>query len=353
MTGVLYMKKHYCLGAILFGLTLILSGCSGIGDKSLSMSALYLVTAIAAGLILMGYLILCKQKNRWLLVLLGAVTVTNSGYWILSVADTLDAALMANRLSYLGSVFLPMSMLMITLGAARIRYKKWLPAALAGVSFLVFLVAASPGYLPIYYADVAIAKVGGVTVLEKVYGPWHRLYLFYLLGYFAVTVGVVASVIRRKKLHNTIHTLILTVALFLNISVWLLEQLVKVDFELLAVSYILSALFLIALDLLIWEQRRHLQALQIAAPAVQAAPASPAPCDDHVHFLTQLPTLTPTERHVYELYLEGKSSKDIMETLAIKENTLKYHNRNIYSKLGVSSRKQMLELAARAQSANN
>ena len=30
----------------------------------------------------------------------------------------------------------------------------------------------------------------------------------------------------------------------------------------------------------------------------------------------------------------------------IKETTLKYHNRNIYSKLGVSSRKQMLEIAA-------
>jgi DNA-binding CsgD family transcriptional regulator len=30
--------------------------------------------------------------------------------------------------------------------------------------------------------------------------------------------------------------------------------------------------------------------------------------------------------------------------LDITENTLKYHNRNIYGKLGVSSRKQMLEI---------
>ena len=34
----------------------------------------------------------------------------------------------------------------------------------------------------------------------------------------------------------------------------------------------------------------------------------------------------------------------------IKENTLKYHNRNIYSKLGVSSRKQLLQIAAAARS---
>ena len=33
-----------------------------------------------------------------------------------------------------------------------------------------------------------------------------------------------------------------------------------------------------------------------------------------------------------------------MEMLNIKETTLKYHNRHIYSKLGVSSRKELLEI---------
>ena len=63
-------------------------------------------------------------------------------------------------------------------------------------------------------------------------------------------------------------------------------------------------------------------------------------------FESQLKTLTPTERNVFTLYLEGKTSKEIMTALNIKENTLKYHNKNIYGKLGVSSRKQMLELAS-------
>jgi DNA-binding CsgD family transcriptional regulator len=33
-----------------------------------------------------------------------------------------------------------------------------------------------------------------------------------------------------------------------------------------------------------------------------------------------------------------------MAILNIKENTLKFHNKNIYGKLGVSSRKQLLEI---------
>ena len=36
--------------------------------------------------------------------------------------------------------------------------------------------------------------------------------------------------------------------------------------------------------------------------------------------------------------------KEIREKINITENTLKYHNKNIYGKLGVSSRKQLISI---------
>ena len=68
--------------------------------------------------------------------------------------------------------------------------------------------------------------------------------------------------------------------------------------------------------------------------------------EDFEFFLCNLGSLTPKEYSIYELYLEGKTAKEIMEILDIKENTMKFHNRNIYSKLGISSRKQLLKYAA-------
>lgn len=67
--------------------------------------------------------------------------------------------------------------------------------------------------------------------------------------------------------------------------------------------------------------------------------------DDYTMFCENLRTLTAKEREIFELYLDNKSAKDIMELLSISENTLKYHNRNIYSKLGVASRKELLMYA--------
>lgn len=67
--------------------------------------------------------------------------------------------------------------------------------------------------------------------------------------------------------------------------------------------------------------------------------------DDFQFFLEGISKLTPTERKVFELYLDGKSAKEIIAILEITENTLKFHNKNIYNKLGVSSRKQLLRYA--------
>lgn len=71
--------------------------------------------------------------------------------------------------------------------------------------------------------------------------------------------------------------------------------------------------------------------------------------EDYQYFICNLNTLTPTEYRIYELYLAGKSAKEIMEITGTTENTLKYHNKNIYSKLGITSRKQLLRFASLKQ----
>ena len=56
-----------------------------------------------------------------------------------------------------------------------------------------------------------------------------------------------------------------------------------------------------------------------------------------------LKTLTPAKRAIYDAYV-ARVTKEIMANMGIKESTLKYHNRNLYGKLGMSSRKELLEV---------
>ena len=68
--------------------------------------------------------------------------------------------------------------------------------------------------------------------------------------------------------------------------------------------------------------------------------------DDYENFVIGIGMLTKSERNIFEMYLAGKTAKEIIEATGIKESTLKFHNSNIYEKLGVASRKQMLRYAA-------
>lgn len=60
--------------------------------------------------------------------------------------------------------------------------------------------------------------------------------------------------------------------------------------------------------------------------------------------------LSTREIDVLTLLSEGKLNKEIAETLNISNNTVKFHIKNIYSKLGVSSRKDFLNSNIKVES---
>ena len=51
--------------------------------------------------------------------------------------------------------------------------------------------------------------------------------------------------------------------------------------------------------------------------------------------------LTATERRVAELAVEGLANKEIARTLVVTVNTVEFHLRNTYAKLGIRSRVQL------------
>ena len=340
------MKKT--LSGLLPVLLILLTSCGAVGDKSASMSIIYGITAIMSLLLLIGYCVFIKKRDVWFLLLFASVFVVNTGYFTLSISRTIEEALLANRISYLGSVFLPFSMLMTIFNLSRLKYKKWIPVFLFIVTTAIFFIAASYPYLDIYYKSATLEKVNGMSVLIKEYGPWHQVYLYYLVSYFLVMICVTLHAVISKKIKSGIQSAIILIAVFVNICVWLLEQLVDMNFEFLSVSYIISELFLLSLHLLIQEHEKLLTVpAEISSVKEEPLPDNSSEktqsAEKSKYIKENFHTLTPTERSIYDCYLAGKGTKEVMKELNITENTLKFHNKNIYSKLGVSSRKQLIE----------
>lgn len=352
------MKKIFAGITMLF-LALSLSGCSGVDGKNADQSIIYLSTAVISLALLIGCCILVKKRRVWCIMLFSSVLVVNVGYTLLSVSTGLQTALWANRVAYLGSVFLPLAMLMIILDVSGTKYPKWLHYALGALAVIIFLIAASPGILPIYYKEVSFEVVNGVSTLVKVYGPLHPIYLIYLLGYFVAMVTIIIRAQIKKTISATSHAVILAIAVFVNIGVWFIEQLTKIDFEMLSISYIISELFLLSIHIIMNEYNRMKTIIKQVESVRNYNEGENSKAEDMLEtplennaispeqielFIKGLETLTPTERAIYEAHISRLTSKEIMANLNIKETTLKYHNRNLYGKLGVASRKELLEL---------
>ncbi|MGN0108211.1 MAG: helix-turn-helix transcriptional regulator, partial [Hominilimicola sp.] len=202
----------------------------------------------------------------------------------------------------------------------------------------------------------------------------------YLIAYFGMMLGtIILSLIKNRINSNKIaNTLIAIVGS--NIAIWFIEQLIDTNFEFLSVSYIITEVFLLFLYMMLQdygllptrtekktsiceERSENAETENIHQKCASETAVTPADTTNssedeynkdfierYQYFVSNLNMLTPTERKIYNFYLSGKSTKEIRELLQIKENTLKFHNKNIYSKLGVSSRKELLSFANRMNS---
>ena len=310
----------------------------------MNISVIYGVMAVLSGFLLAGYFLLIKKKDYRFTFLFLSILIVNIGYFWISVSSTLEMALMANRCSYLGSALLPLFMLFIIIEACHVPCDKRVMAFFLYVSVCAFLLAASGGYMDFYYSAVSIIQTNGVTRLIRDHGPLHILYSLYLFIYFGIMIGVIVFAVKKKRVNSPKHGAILLSVVLGNLMVWLVEQMIDVDFEFLSVSYIATGLCFLLVHSLIMEYETivstdaggKINAMQVTEHEM---PADVQELFDT--FAQKVNTLTPTERLVLQHFIDGYSLEEIAVKNFISVNTAKKHNTNLNRKLGVSSREEL------------
>ena len=316
------------------------------------MSVIYAVMAAVALLLLAVYCVLVRQKEFWLLMMFVYVAIVNTGYFLLSVSQTLSFALLANDVVYFGSVFLSMCMLLTIMKLCGFKVGKKLVVGLLVGAILMFGIIATSGFLPWYYREVSLVRVDGGAKLEKEYGVLHPLYLIYLLGYFAAMIVCIIRSSRNKTAGAQKQAALVAAIVFGNIAVWLVEKFISWEFEFLSVSYLFSELVFLGLYWMMDDYVRQNElpkaveppAETVAPPAETVDVASLPPEEKIRRVMSHLGEgvlLAAREREILSLMLENKKRKEIADALCLSENTIKTYTRTLYSKLGINSREEL------------
>ncbi len=128
------------------------------------------------------------------------VPFTTLGNALLSKASTMEVALTANKLTYVGGCFLPLNMLLIIFSLCHIKINRWLRSGMLVASMLVFLSSLTMDSGSLFYTGVSFEKENGVSMLlNKQYGVMHDVFYGMVVLYFLTSMGAMAYSFFRKK----------------------------------------------------------------------------------------------------------------------------------------------------------
>ena len=316
-----------------------------------NMTMVYGAVAMLSVLLLIGYLLIEKKKERNFIFLISCVAIVNTGYFLLAAANSLRMAMFANGVSYFGAAYSMLAMLLIISEVCRMKKRNWLRCLFVGISTAAFALAASGDWLGLYYTSVDITSIGGMTKLVKEYGPLHILYTVYLLSYVLIMVAMIWYAAKKQRISSFKYTMLLFVAVLLNIGVWAVEQGFNENFEFLSVSYIVTEVILLLLYSMLRDYGIIRPGGQVVSAQMLTQPNSrtitpgalpPGMEDLFRAFAEKVRTLSSAERRILDFYIEGHDTADIPDLAFISIHTVKKHNHSIYQKLGVASRDELL-----------
>lgn len=214
------------------------------------MVTYYAVMSGLAAINLFVFLMLFREKklNYYILALLAIITVSNAGNFFLATAGSIEEAIIAKKIYYVGGCFMPPIMLLLIVKMCNISIKKWIENLFLVYSFVVYTMVFSIGYSDIYYKSASIMKDGEVTVMVPEYGIGHIFFYVLLYGYLLLGVGILVYSLKNKKQLSRKNLWALLGLEMMTILIFLLGRAINRNLETMPLTYVIDGVLLLYLS---------------------------------------------------------------------------------------------------------
>lgn len=168
------------------------------------------------------------------------IPIANLGYVFLIRSQSLESAITANNIIYLGGCYLMLFIMLSVLSLCRIRMKRSVTVGLMIFTTLVYLSVITSGDLPLFYKSVSYSNENGIPHLEKEYGVMHTVFYIMVLLYFMMSIAaIVYSYFKKKDVSRKIIFLML-LSEFVGIMSYFGGKNVFGTIELVPLSYVMA-----------------------------------------------------------------------------------------------------------------
>lgn len=155
-----------------------------------------------------------KHFDVHITLIFALVDITCFGYSQFSRAQSMEAALVANSLSYMGGCFLLPLIMLSVFSLCSIRLPRWLRVLFFAVSSVVNLSVLTAGHSKLFYKSIQFERINDTLIFHKEYGFMHHVYIILIFVYFLMSLGAMlySYLYKNQVSRQTIFLLFLPIA---------------------------------------------------------------------------------------------------------------------------------------------
>lgn len=205
---------------------------------------MYLLVLVIAVLMTASILV----KNRKVdnaFILFGVLLILSSGgQYMLAVSETVEAAVWANKILYVGGCYLPFVAFIIVTRLCNIRVNRYFKLFLLVYASIVLGFVMSIGHNGLYYVSVEVAQGNGFNYLVKEYGPFHVLYPVMMVLYSVLAIAFIGYAIKNRKEISTRTVVTMSFLCTVTMLTYIVERLLGSKVSYFSISYIVGMVLL-------------------------------------------------------------------------------------------------------------
>ena len=201
-------------------------------------TALFLVSMV---LTLVYTVIWHKHFNVHITLMFTIIPIACMGYVMLAQSDSINGALTANKIIYIGGCFLCLFILLIVLDMCRINVPRWVKISLIMFTVIVYLSVLTAGYSPIFYSETELVIKDDMPVIQKEYGIMHTVFYVMVIFYSLMSLAaIIFSFFRKKDVSRRIVYLLFALQMISVASYFVSKGETVGNIELVPLSYIFA-----------------------------------------------------------------------------------------------------------------
>ncbi|WP_407443720.1 HD domain-containing phosphohydrolase [Fibrobacter sp.] len=206
---------------------------------------LVLVASIVNLIILMS--LFRKQTNIFIFFAFVGIVVSTYGHWLLGFSETLEGAIVANKVNYVGAAYIPMLMFFSLSQICKVKINSYVRFLMVLFSSLVLGLALTVGFSSVYYESFEFVVKNGLGDYVATYGWGHDVFNAMVVMYGVMDVVVVFYALFRRKMVSFKNIFAMFLTEMVMFSSFLVSRVLENDMLVMPIVYVLNQIIFLYL----------------------------------------------------------------------------------------------------------